>query len=201
LSRRGGRDSTTPAPAGQTSAAEPGATGYGSDPDLMKHYAAGELWPLLLTEAQRRSAGVLCDLIIPADDHSPSASAVGVVDFLDEWVSAPYPRQRQDLPLLIEGLAWLDAEATRRFAVDFAAATLDQQRALCDDICCAADASTAFARPAAFFARFRDLTAGGFYSTPLGFRDLKYIGNTPQVRFDGPPQDLLQRLGLNAGLT
>ena len=57
----------------------------------MKVYAAGELWPLTLTKEQRATATALCDLIIPADDTSPAASSVGVVDFIDEWISAPYP--------------------------------------------------------------------------------------------------------------
>jgi len=65
--------------------------GYGSDPDLSKNYRPGEPWPLTLTAEQRRLSGIVSDLIIPADDRSPSASAMGVVDFIDEWVSAPYP--------------------------------------------------------------------------------------------------------------
>ncbi len=60
-------------------------------PICCRTYRPGELWPLTLTPAQRRLAAVLVDLIIPADEHSPSAPAVGVVDFIDEWVSAPYP--------------------------------------------------------------------------------------------------------------
>ena len=72
----------------------PMAQGYGTDPDLTKIYHPGDLWPLTLTPAQRRTAASLCDVIIPADAHSPSASSVGVVDFLDEWVSAPYPASK-----------------------------------------------------------------------------------------------------------
>ena len=37
------------------SAAAPSGKGYGTDPDLMRHYKPGELWPLSLTEAQRRT--------------------------------------------------------------------------------------------------------------------------------------------------
>jgi hypothetical protein len=172
------------------------ATGYGSDPDLLKRYKAGEVWPLVLTPAQRHTVTALCDVIIPADDHSPSASAVGVVDFLDEWVSAPYPRQQHDRTLIEEGLAWLDTESTRRFATEFAAAKLADQAALCDDICDVAKATEPFAGAATFFARFRDLTAGGFYTTPVGFRDIGYMGNVPLRQFEGPPREVLRQLGL-----
>jgi hypothetical protein len=171
--------------------------GYGSDPDLLKRYAAGDVWPLVLTPTQRRAVTALGDVIIPADDHSPSASAVGVVDFVDEWVSAPYPRQQHDRVLIEEGLLWLDAESTRRFGVEFAAAQPADQVALCDDICDPATATEAFATAAKFFARCRDLTASGFYTTPVGFRDIGYVGNVPQLKFEGPPQEVLRKLGLS----
>ena len=74
-----------------------GALGYGTDPDLVTGYSPGTLWPLTLDGVQRRCATVLCDLIIPADEHGPAASAVGVPDFIDEWVSAPYEQQQSCL--------------------------------------------------------------------------------------------------------
>jgi hypothetical protein len=173
------------------------ARGYGTDPDLTRIYLPGDLWPLLLTPLQRRTASALCDVIIPADAASPSASAVGVVDFLAEWVSAPYPIQERDRVLILEGLTWMDAEAGRRFARDFASLRPMQQRSICDAICLEAKAKPAFAQAAKFFARYRDLTAGGFYSTSAGRQDLQYIGNVPLASFDGPPLALLHKLGLS----
>src|ERR1700738_4759585 len=93
---------------GSAAARKPGGSGYGTDPKLLKTYKPGELWPLTLTSRQRRTAHVLCDLILPADASSPSASEVGVVDFLDEWISAPYEGQRRDRAMLLYGLRWLD---------------------------------------------------------------------------------------------
>jgi hypothetical protein len=172
------------------------AKGYGTDPDLIKTYKPGELWPLTFTPGQRRTAHALCDIIIPADEHSPSASAVGVVDFIDEGVSAPYPRQRRDRQTILEGFDWLDAESTRRFAGSFAALAIEQQDAICRDICHAAKAAPAFATAAKFFATYRNLTAGGFYTTPAGMKDVGYVGNVPLARFDGPPLEVLKAAGL-----
>lgn len=172
------------------------ATGYGTDPDLLKTYHPGELWPLTLTAAERHTAGVLCDVIMPGDERSPSASSVGVVDFLDEWVSAPYPRQQADRPIVVAGLGWLDEESARRFAQPFAALAQAQQQAICDDICREQGAAPRLAAAARFFGRFRDLTAGGFYSTPEGRRDIGYIGNVPQTTFEGPPLEVLRKVGL-----
>jgi len=174
----------------------PTARGYGTDPNLLAVYRPGELWPLTLKAAERRLAGILADIIIPADEHSPSASAVGVVDFLDEWVSAPYPDFRRDRAIVLGGFAWLDAEAARRFGKEFADLGAVRQHAICDDICDQTRAAPARGAAARFFARYRDLTAGGFYSTPVGRNDLGYIGNVPLARFDGPPLALLKKLNL-----
>ena len=179
----------------------PAYRGYGTDPDLTKLYRPGDVWPLTLSQAQRRTAAALCNVIIPDDGRSPNAESVGVIDFIDEWVSAPYPRQTADRPIVLEGLAWMDAEALLRFEKYFAELDQPRQHAICDDICYEPNAKPKFARAAAFFTRYRDLTVGGFYSTPAGSRDIGYIGNVPLQKFEGPPAELLRKLGLGPGST
>jgi Gluconate 2-dehydrogenase subunit 3 len=172
------------------------ARGYGMDPNLVANYRAGELWPLTLTASERRLAGILADIIIPADEHSPSASAVGVVEFVDEWVSAPYPAQQRDRTLVLDGFAWLDEEASRGFGRGFADLDTPLQHGICDDICDESRAAAERRAAARFFALYRDLTAGGFYSSPAGRKDLDFIGNVPLARFEGPPPALLKALNL-----
>ncbi len=179
----------------------PVAKGYGGDPDLTKLYRPGDVWPLTLSPAQRRTAAALCNVILPDDGRSASAASVGVVDFIDEWVSAPYQRQLKDRPTILEGLAWMDAEALLRFEKYFAELADAEQQAICDDICYEPKAQPKFARAAAFFTRYRDLTVGGFYSTPAGRKDIGYIGNVPLTKFEGPPAELLQKLGLGPDFT
>lgn len=169
--------------------------GYGKDPALLKIYQADSLWPLTFDKSQRVTAATLCDLIIPADENSPAASKVGVVDFIDEWISAPYPQSQRDRPVVVDGLAWLDSESQRRFSKAFAAASAAQRIAICDDIS-AAKPQSQFTKPAAFFVRYRALTAGGFYTTPVGMKDLQYVGNVAMTTFDGPPMAVLKKLGL-----
>jgi hypothetical protein len=187
--------------AGEAASAVAGTTadqGYGTDPNLLKVYKPGELWPLTFTARHRRTAKALCDLIIPADATSPSASEVGVVDFLDEWISAPYEGQQKDRATLLEGLAWLDREAAVRYGQrkTFVALSNQQRTAICDDICFLPKARPDFVAAAKFFARYRDLTAGGFYTTPQGRDDVGYVGNVPLPRFDGPPPEVLKKVGL-----
>jgi gluconate 2-dehydrogenase subunit 3-like protein len=174
----------------------PAVPGYGTDPDLVAPHKRGEFWSLTLTGAQRRLAAVLSDLIIPADGHSPSASAVGVVEFIDEWVSAPYPRQQRDRPVVLSGFTWLDAEGARRSGREFAELDAAMQTAICDSICDASRATPERREAANFFALYRDLTADAFYSSPAGRKDLGYIGNVPLTSFDGAPPELLKKLNL-----
>jgi len=176
--------------------ADPAATGrgYGTDPNLLAVYHPGELWPLTFTAAQRRLAGILADIIIPADEHSPGASSVGVVEFIDEWVSAPYPASQRDRPIVLAGFRWLNEEAARRLGKAFSDLATTEQKGICDDIC--QESRSQWRDAARFFALYRDLTAGGFYSTPVGRKDLGYMGNVPLASFDGPPPALLEKLKL-----
>ena len=177
-------------------AATPATKGYGTDALLNQDYAPGAFWPLTMTGHQRLTAAALCGLIIPADGGVPSAADLKVHDFIDEWISSPYPDQKGDREIVLTGLAWIDEEAQRRFGRDFVKLDPQQMSAIADDICHAPDAKPELAAGAKFFAKFRDLTAGGFYSTPEGMKDVGYIGNMPLAEFKGPPPEVLKKLGL-----
>ena len=172
------------------------AAGYGGDPKLMEIYKPGDLWPLTFTLEERRVAVALCDVIIPADENSPGASQVMVPDFIDEWISAPYPKQREDRKQILDGLAWLEAESNKRFRKSFADLSQDEQHRICDAICYLPKARSALRPAAQFFAKFRDLTTSGFYTTPEGLKDIRYVGNVPLPKFDGPPPEVLAHLKL-----
>ncbi len=177
-------------------AAMPPVKGYGFDVNLNRDYQPGDFWALTFNDAQRRTAAALCGTIIPADDQSPSAASLRVHDFIDEWISAPYPDQQKDRPRILDGLAWIEGESQRRFAGKFADLEEAQREKICADICHAPDARAELTQAAHFFERFRDLTAGGFYTTPAGMKDLKYIGNMPLAEFKGPPLEVLKKIGL-----
>lgn len=172
------------------------AKGYGSDPNLAKFYQPGDVWPLTFTPEQKKTAAAFADVLFPADHLGPSASQLRVTDYVDEWVSAPYPQMQADRSPVLDGLAWLDAESRRRFGREFAGLTDGEHHAICDDICWPPDAGPDFAKPAAFFVLFRGLCAAAYYGTPDGWNALGFVGNTPLPSFDGPPQVVLDKLGL-----
>lgn len=171
----------------------PAVPKIGFDPDLLKKEIP---WPRLLTPTEKQTVTALADLIIPADEHGPAASAVGVPDFIDEWVSAPYDQQVRDCKVIRDGLAWIDQEAQSRFRLNYAASTSEQQTAILQDI--VTEGTTARQQGRAFFIVLRDRVAGGYYTTQEGWKALGYMGNTPSADFAGPPPEVLQRLGLEA---
>jgi hypothetical protein len=175
--------------------------GYGTDPNLVKAYTPGDYWPLTLSAAELRTAAALCDVIVPAEGLVPGASAVGVPDFIDEWVSAPYPNCVKDRKVIVEGLDWIEAESARRFGKGFADASGEQRVALCEDLAPEAAENSPLETGSRFFKRFRNLTTAGFFTTPVGMKDLGYVGNVPLATFDGPPADLVAKLGLTGEVT
>ena len=103
-----------------------------------------------------------------------------------------------DRTLIREGLVWLDVEAARRYGLgtrfrDLSPARKDE---ICSDIAHIPEAAPGFESGARFFARVRDLTAGAFWTTEEGMQDLQYIGNVPLERWDPPPPEVLEFLGL-----
>ncbi len=184
---------------GQTAIAATGETaapvsgkGYGPDPDMVKAYQPGDLWPLTFSAGQRELVIVLCDIIIPADEQSPSASSQGVHDFVDEWISSPYSAQTSDRNLVLKGLPWLDEEAVRRGSAKFVVLKTEAQLEVCREL-----ALKPKEFPGNFFLKMRDLVTGGYYTTPVGMRDLGYRGNMPMPEWNGPPKEVLDLLGLD----
>jgi len=171
-----------------------GPAGTLSDPDLLNPTVP---WNKILTKGELATLAVLCDVILPADDRSPSASSLNVHDFIDEWVSAPYPQQQGDLKTVRAGIVWLNAESNKRFQKEFAESSEAQRRQICDDICFLPKAKAGFTEGAVFFALMRDLSLSAFYTTKQGMDDVQYKGNIPLSTFTGPPPHVLAYLGLN----
>ncbi len=80
--------------------------------------------------------------------------------------------------------------------MEFAALPESEKQQICDHICHVPSAKQEFKPAAQFFAKFRNLTAGGFYTTQEGMKDIQYIGNIPLKAFEGPPLQVLAHLKL-----
>lgn len=170
------------------------ARGYGKDPQLIT--PAPVTWPLTLTRQQLELVAVLADIIVPAEGDVPSASAVGVPEVINEWVSAPYELQQQHRQIFIPGLAWVDAESTRRFGKTFVHASAAQQLEIVDAIAfSSADTPADLQYPVMFFDGLRQLVTGAFFTSPEGMKDLGYMGGVPlQGDYPGPTPEAMNHL-------
>ncbi len=181
---------------GFAQSAAPATTGYGTDPNMAKIYNPGDVWPLTFSKAEKNAAVALADVILPADDLGPAASTVRVPDYLDEWISAPYPKQQKDREAVLPGLKWIDEESNSRFQKSFADLSLTEQQTICDDLCREKQPDPEWRKAAAFFHSFSTICIGAYFGTPEGWKAIGYVGNTPSGIFTGPPQEVLDELGL-----
>lgn len=141
--------------------------GYGKDPRLVDPETGH--WPSLLESQDRALLTAVIDTILPATDTQPSASEVGVVEFFEEWLSAPYPDFVSDRELILPELRRLPSAAEARSWV-------------------------AVRQGDAALARMRILTAAAYYTKPLGHTAIGFVGNEPLPEFKGPPPEVLDHL-------
>ena len=153
--------------------------GYGTDPKLTKPEKAP--WTRIMTRDQLTTAAILSDFILPASANAPSASQLGVPDFINEWVSAPYPDQLKDRPLLMNGLNQLSVKVLKT--------TPEARAAALEALRTSQDKTTH-----AFWKRFRRLTIGAYYTTDAGMKDVGFIGNVPRERDPGPSDEVKAHL-------
>ena len=149
--------------------------------------------PKFFTASEYKLVRTLADIIIPKDERSGSASDVGVPEFMDFMMIDQPTRQ----VAMRGGLAWLDVECQERFDKVFVVCNDAERTAVLDDIAWPAKAKPEHAHGVAFFSGFRDLAAGGFWTTKAGIEDLRYLGNRSVARWNGCPDEALKKLGVS----
>jgi len=159
----------------------PSAKGYGTDPDI--NQVKPIEWDRLMSEHELKQTALLADLFLPGDASSPAPSALGIHDFVDEWISAPYPEQQSDRDIVQTGLPWLDQESIRRYGSDFTAITDAQRVELMGMMAGMADLI--------FFKRLRNLVVAAYFSSDAGFKDIGYSGNVALEAFPAPTDDMM----------
>lgn len=147
------------------------------------------------TPHEMATVRVLSDLVIPRDERSGSATDAKVPEFMDYMLHEASERTRVEMR---GGLAWLDGESRRRFGgVDFIKATHAQQTSILDDIAWPKQAKPEFSHGVAFFNNFRDYVASGFFSSEMGHRDIRYIGNVFNPNWHGCGDEAMHHLGVS----
>jgi gluconate 2-dehydrogenase gamma chain len=170
--------------------APPKLPGYGRTPDEMKR-DEGLMEKRFFTSDEMKTITVLADIIIPADEHSCSASEAGVPEFIEFFVK---DQPRYQLPMQ-GGLRWLDVHCAKTYNNRFIDCTQQQQIAVIDQIAYPEQAAPENSQGVSFFNLMRDLTANGFFTSKPGIKDMDYRGNTPN-EWDGVPEDVLKQYGV-----
>ena len=152
--------------------------------------------PHFFNAHEMRTVRMLADYVIPRDARSGSATDAKVPEYMD-YLLGEKDASETSRTEMRGGLAWLDAESGRRFGNRFIDATDAQRRQLLDDIAYPEKAPAGVSQGVAFFNRFRDMTASGFFSTAIGWHDVQYIGNVFNPGYDGCPPAALEKLGVS----
>ena len=134
---------------------------------------------------------ILGDILIPKDEISGNASDAKVPEFI-EFIVKDVPSHQTPMR---GGLRWLDMQCLNKYGNAFKDCQSVQQMEMVDAIAWPAKAKPEMAQGVAFFNLMRNLTASGFYTSPIGVKDLGYAGNVPN-QWNGVPDDVLKQYGL-----
>ncbi len=147
---------------------------------------------IFFTKDEMATIAVLCDIIIPKDEISGSATDAKVPEFI-EFIVKDMPEHK--VPMR-GGLRWLDLKSLNLHGKSFTALTESQQLAIVDELAFPSKVKPEYKQGAAFFNLIRNLTISGFYTTQIGVKDIGYMGNVPN-QWNGVPPDVLKQYGLS----
>jgi hypothetical protein len=123
----------------------------------------------------------LCEIIIPADDHSPGAQAAKVNLYIDIMIS---DRGEAEKKQWLAGLDAVEREAQRRFQKTFLQCDAQQQDAIAATM--ARNEQNPTTDLERFFGTLKRMTIDGYYTSKVGIhQELQYQGNTALSEFPG----------------
>jgi hypothetical protein len=170
----------------------------------------GAYKPKGLNQEEFDTVGRLAELILPADERGGSAKDAGAAEFIDLLCS----ENEQLTHIYTGGLGWLDARMRKRHGVSFLAATQTQQTAMLDMLVEADKAGRGRATVSAgpergqyahfmeyglekpsdllpgvhFFDWVRKMSVDAYYTSPMGVKDLGYLGNIGMPEYKVPQE-------------
>ena len=151
--------------------------------------------PKFFNAHEWRTVRVLADILIPKDERSGSATDAKAPEFIDFMLVDKETSEASKVSMR-GGLAWLDGEMRRRFATDFLSSTNANRRAVLDDIAYPKKVTADLRRGSQWFDRFRNNVGSAFFSSSMGWNDLRYIGNVFNPDWNGCPKAATDKLGV-----
>ena len=140
----------------------------------------GPYKPKALTAHEYATLKRLSDLIVPADERSKGALEAGSADFIDFMCGASGEMKE----IYTGGLGWLD----HYYHKPFLEATSEQQTALLDLIAYRKNSRPELDPGIQFFAWARKMVVDAYYTSPIGMKELGYMGNGAMAQFSVPKE-------------
>lgn len=154
-----------------------------------KKAAGGAYQPKAFTAHEYSTLQKLCGIVFPG------AVEGGAPDFIDLLAS-----HNQELQAIYTGgIAWLNHQMNSRYSAAFADAKPEQQTAMLDLIAYRKNSTPELAPGIRFFDWLRKMTADAYYTSPVGIKDLGFMGNKGMAKFEVPVEAIdyaLKRSGL-----
>lgn len=133
------------------------------------------------TPAEYATVGVISEMIMPTDEHSPGARAAGVPAFIDLLLSETSAETKL---LWRTGIAALEQSSQKSFNKNFTDATSEQRIELLTFMSRNEFKPTTLEER--FFVAAKTLTIDAYYTSEIGIhQDLKYTGNNYRKEFPG----------------
>jgi hypothetical protein len=144
------------------------------------------------TPHEMKTVRLLCDIIIPADELSGSASDAGVPEFI-EFMMKDQPWHQTGMR---GGLRWLDTNCMKRFKRDFISCSDTERKTILDEIAYPESPRDEMKQGVNFFNNFRDFVATGFLTSKMGIEEPQHLGKRTN-RWQGSLSQSLQRPGMS----
>ena len=177
--------------------------------EAAKTAAGGVYKPKALTSSEYKTVERLAEIIVPKDEVSGRAKEAGAGPFIDLLCS-----QNQTLADIYHGgLAWFDAEMNHRAGKTFLEASEAEQTSMLDVLVAAereenarraeelvyrrspdykgfsgytTRRSSGLGPGVKFFDWVRKMSIDAFYTSPMGVKDVGYIGNRAYTKYEVP---------------
>lgn len=148
----------------------------------VKSAEKGVYKPKALTPHEFATLQRLTDLIIPADERSPGALAAGAAEYIDFLCSVSDELKE----IYTGGIGWLNQGLRQRHGADFVSSAPNVQTAVLDVLAYSKNASPELNPGIAFFTWVRNMTVDAYYTTPMGFKEVGFMGNGAVSEFSVP---------------
>lgn len=170
--------------------------------------------PKFFNAQEWKTISVLADDLFPKDEIGDSATAAKVPEFMDYMLNDGNDANRTNMRA---GLTWLNQESQKRFGKVYADAAPQERYRILDDISYPAKATAEFTTnappfpapaaagrgnqaalsPVTWFNSVRNLCAGGYFSSRVGYRAIGFTGGVMVPQWKGSSPEIMKKLGLS----